>query len=162
MMKLILTVPLVAFALLALGALYVWGSIRYWLWNKQRNREVANDLDISGDWVELTLRPPLKATRHTQHLTVLVDGYHRNPGDHPFQLHLPDGTAANLEVIIVDEGGESFLLRPAVYAEGGVGYTRPYAARPRSPGGTSYPKVRMRCDKPFRASKVIWVDMNLK
>ena len=162
MMKLILTVLLVAFALVALGALYVWGSIRYWRWNKQRNYEVASDLDISGDWVELTPRPPLKATRHTQHLTVLVDGYHRNPGDHPFRLHLPDGTTANLEVEIVEVGGESFRLRPTVYASGGVGYTRSRAARPRQPGGTSYTKVRMRCDKPFRASKVIWVDMNLK
>jgi hypothetical protein len=162
MMKLILTVLLVAFALLALGALYVWVSIRYCFWNKQRTREVASDLDISGDWVELTPRPPLKAQRHVQNLIVLVDGYHRNPSDHPFRLHLPDGTTADLELVIVDEDGESFRLRPSVYAEGGVGYTRPHAPRPRLPGGTSYPRVRMRSDKPFRASKVIWVDMNLK
>ena len=161
-MKLILTVLLVAFALVALGALYVCVSILYWRRNKQRNREVANDLDISGDWVEVTPRPPLKATRHVQHLTVLVDGYNSTPGDHPFKLHLPDGATANLEVVIVAEGGESFRLRPTVYAPGGVGYARPRAARPRAPGGTSYAKVRMRSDKPFRASKVIWVDMNLK
>jgi hypothetical protein len=162
MIRLVLTILLVAFALLALGALYVWASIRYWLWNRQRDREIANDLDISGDWVELTPHPPLKATRHVHQLTVLVDGYHRNPDDHPFQLHLPDGTTANLEVVIVDEGGESFRLRPTVCASSGVGYKRPHAPRPRRPGGISYTKVRMRSDKPFRASKVIWVDMNLK
>jgi len=133
--------------------------VRRHLWSE---REVASDIDISTAWVELSPAPLLKATKRVQQLIILVSGCERGRHDFQRQLPLPDGTAADPEVVLVDEGGESFRLRPSRPAPSGVGYVLGRASEPGQARGKRYPKVRLRSDKPFRASKVIWENSNPK
>jgi len=156
------TVLLVAFSLIALWAVCVWGARMYWRNTLYSEREVASDLDLSEDWVELTPRPYLRARRRVQHIAIVVDGYHRSPHDGRRQVLLPDGTTANPEVEIVDKDGERFQLRPGSYTSCGLWYRRAGATHSGPPDGTIYTKVRIRSDKPFRASKVMWGDANPK
>ena len=123
---------------------------------------MASGVNISTDWIEITPKPPLKATKLVQGLIILVDGYNRSVEDTRNQIPLPDGTTANPEVELVDETGRSYQLHPSLLVSSGVGYTGDYAPHSSMSQDRSYTKVRIRSDKPFRASKIIWENMDFE
>ena len=161
-MKLIVKILLILGGVIALIVLFLFGSIMYWFATKQSDREVASGVNISTDWIEITPKPPLKATKDVQDLIILVDGFSRSIEDVRNQIPLPDGTTANPEVELVDETGMSYQLHPSLLVSSGVGYTGHYAPHSSLPQDRSYTKVRIRSDKPLRASKIFWENMNLK
>ena len=160
-MKLTLKILLIIIVIVAVAILWVIVSTSYWFATKQSDREVATGVNVSTDWLEITPRPPLKATKQVQHLIILVDGYSRSLDDTRNRLPLPDGTLADPEVEVVDESGNVYQLHPSLLVSAGVGYTGHYAQRSSLPQNKSFIKIRIRSDKPFRASKIIWENENL-
>ena len=158
-MKPVVKVLLALAALVLLVILYVTGSTIYWWKTKQSDREIATNVDISSQWTELSPQPPLKSTKQLQYLIICVDGYTRTlPDDTRLQIPLSDGTTANPEVVLVAEDGNAYPLRPSSLLSTGVGYS------PAATGASdiSFTKVRIRSDKPFRASNIYWENLNLK
>ena len=161
-MRPVFKILLILLVIVAAAVLYVIGSTYYFFATKQSDRDVTTGLNVSTDWVEVTPQPPLKATKQEQYLIILVEGGHGSPETTGNQLPLPDGTVANPEVLIVDERGTEYRLHPSLILSSGVGYTGHYGERSSLPQDTSYTKVRIRCDKAFRASRIIWENLNLK
>lgn len=155
-MKLVFQILLILVAIVALTVLFYLGSFYYWL--RQSVREVASNVNISTDWLELAPQPRLKVTKHVQSLIVLVDGYRRGNDDTRNQIPLPDGTLVNPEVEILDDSGKVYRLHPSRLVSAGVGYTADHSF----PRDKSFVKIRIRSDKPFQASKILWENMNLK
>ncbi len=152
------SVLLVLVALIALLILVGVGAVHYFFATKQSIREIARDIEISSEWCELRPQPALRATKHVQDLIILTDGYRRTDADNRTQIPLPDGTTAGPEVLLVDERGNDYPLHASLLIESGVGYT----AESWLLRGKSFPIVKLRCDKPFRASKIFWQNMKLK
>jgi hypothetical protein len=157
-MKPILKVVLVFVAVIAMAVLFVVGSIIYWFATKQSDREIARNVLISSEWSELTPQPPLKATKQVQDLIIMVDGYNRTLEDTRNEIPLPDGTTANPEVVLVDADGRSYPLHSSLLVSSGVGYTTDSSLL----RDKSFSKVKIRSEKSFRASNIIWENMNLK
>lgn len=161
-MELVAKILLILIVIAAVAILFVFGWIKYWFATKQSDLEVASDVDISTDWIELTPNPPLRARKHTQHLLILVEGYDRTLADSSIQLPLPDGTLATVDVEILDDTAKVYRLSPSLLVSSGLGYSGNYAPRSSLPQDKPFTKIRMRSDRPFRASKIIWENYNLK
>jgi hypothetical protein len=80
------------------------------------------------------------------------------PADTRSQIPLADGTTANPEVVLFDEKGTAYELHPSKFLSTGIGYG-PTSMLPRH---TCFTKVKIRNDKPFRASNIYWENYNLK
>lgn len=160
-MRLAFKILLILIIIIAVAVLFVIGRTIYWFATKQSDREVATDVNISTDWLEITPQPALKATKQVQTLIILIDDYNRTLDDTRNQLPLPDGTLADPEVEVVDESGKEYRLHPSLLVSSGVGYTGDYAPRSSLPQNKSFTKIRIRSDKPFRAAKIIWENENL-
>ena len=154
MKLLIVLIWILVVAVAAIILLYV-GFYLYLFIVLRTSRKIARHLDISTNWMELTPQPPLRAKKQSQHLQILVDGYNRGDEDRNW-IRLPDRTIVNPEVEIWDEYGRVYDLRPSSLIPSGVGFTGKFAPRSSFPQDRSYTKVRIRSDKPFQASKVIW------
>jgi hypothetical protein len=157
-MKPIVKVVLVFVAVIALAVIFVVGSIIYWFATKQSDREIACNVLISSEWSELAPQPALKATKQVQDLIILVDGYNRTLEDTRNEIPLPDGTTAHPEVVLVDPDGRNYPLHSSLLVSAGVGYTTDSLLL----RDKSFSKVKIRSDKPFRASSIIWENENLK
>jgi hypothetical protein len=157
-MRLALKILVLVVAVVAVAVLYVVGSTIYFFKTKQSDREVATGVDVSGDWVEISAQPPLKATKQVQHLILTVDGYNRSLEDTRNQLPLADSTLVSPEVEIADERGMVYRLHPSRLISSGVGYTTDSSLL----RDKSFTKIRIRCDKPFRVSRIVWENENLK
>jgi hypothetical protein len=157
-MKPIVKVILSAAVLLGIATLFVVGSVVYWFATKQSDREIVRNLQISTEWSELTAEPPLRPTKQVQYLIITIDGYKRSVEDTRNQIPLPDGTTTNPDVILVDENGKTYRLHGSLLVSSGVGYT----ADSSFLRDKSFTKVRIRSDKPFRASTIYWENVNLK
>lgn len=157
-MILFLKIILILSAGIVLIFLFFVGLSIYRIATRQSDREVASDVNISTDWLELTLQPPLRATKRVQHLIICVDGYDRSVEDTRDQILLPDGSTANSEVEILDESGKVYQLHPSLLISSGVGYR----ADSSLPQDRSFTRIRIRSDRPFQASKIFWENFNLK
>ena len=157
-MKPIVKVLLVVAALVALAVLFVVGSTAYFFATKQTDREIARDVEISTQWIELTPQPPLKATKQIPTLIIAVDGSKRPLDDTRLKILLPDGSTANPEVVLGDANGNMYQLRASQILSTGLGYTAGSSLLRDEP----YTKVRIRSDKPFRAANIYWENLNLE
>jgi hypothetical protein len=154
-MKLVIVLIWILAAAVAAIILLYLGFYLYLFIVLRTSRKIARHLDISTDWMEITPRPPLRAKKERQRLQILVDGYQRGDEDRNW-IRLPDRRIANPEVEIWDEYGKVYDLRPSSLITSGVGFTGKFAPRSSFPQDRFYTKVRIRSDKPFKASKVIW------
>jgi hypothetical protein len=125
---------------------------------KQSDLLIASNVEICSGWTELAALPPLKPTKQAQYLIIAVDGYKRSLTDTRNQILLQDGTTANPDVVLVDSDGNSYQLQPSLLISSGIGYRAASAFSK----GMRFPKVRIRSDKPFRASNIYWENLNLK
>jgi hypothetical protein len=151
---------MIKYILIGLGCLillYV-GFIAYSLLTRQIDREIASNLPISSDWVEINLRPPLEAGNLTQTVILYIEGYKRDIADTRQQIIMPDGTILIPEAQVIDEYGNVYPLKIGQWLSNGVGFTRDFDAGSNSkfPQDRAYPKVRIRSDRPFKISKVFW------
>lgn len=161
-MELVAKILLILIGVAAFAILLVLGWIEYWFATKQSDIEVASDVDISTDWIELTPKPPLRARKHCQYVLIFVDGCDTTSDDSSTHLFLPDGTSVTVDLEILDNTSKAYKLSPSLFIESGVGYSGNYAARSSFPQDKPFTRIRMRSDKPFRASKIIWENYNLK
>ena len=142
----------------SLGAvgLLIYGYVTYWFATKQIWRELAQDVLISSDWLEISPRPNLKARHHVQYVYLAIEGYDPDRFAPLGPITLPDGTELNPEVQVLDDYGQVYSLKGLSRIGSLVGFGASF------PQERFYTAVRIRGDKSFRCSKVYWECSRLK
>jgi hypothetical protein len=151
------TVKTVLILIGSLGAacLLIYGYVTYWFATKQIWRELAQDVTICPDWLEILPRPSLNAKHHVQHVYLAIEGYEPDRIA-PFPIRLKDGSELNPEVQVLDEYGQVYNLKWRSLIGSLVGFGADF------PRDRLYTSVRIRCDKSFRCSTVYWECARLK
>ena len=123
------------------------------------DRDVAGSTAITSQWLEITPVPALKPAGKTSLLILELKGDY-TPDFQAQMLRFPDGTLGMPDVLLVDQQGNVFPLhflmvhhrdRTGSNVMGGAGF-----GAPDLPTDRSYPKLRVRSDKPMKCSKIIW------
>lgn len=122
-----------------------------------RDQKVSGELVLSPEWVEITPDEPLSFPKRSQAVILdVAEPLVRGDMDWA-RVRLADGTLIRPELQLVERDGrvtDVELLRGYSNNVGGhVG---------RLPGGRVYTKVRVRCDRPLRVSRIIWHSWNGK
>ena len=164
-MRLVLNIASVAVALaIIVTALYVMSLVRGVAYV---DHVVAENVPVSGAWLEITPPHPLKTTGRAQYLSVGVKGAAPPPkriggldphGENRDRVELLDGTSATPEIQLVDESGQAYDLRAEMddYAGKGFALRADAGALPSSTPARAFTVVRIRSDKPILISKVTW------
>lgn len=142
-------------ALLLLFLAY-WALVFYWLATKQSYREIARDVLISTDWLDIQPGPPLKVKHDVQHVYLAIEGYKHDLEDPLIPITLEDGTTLNPEIQVIDEDGRVYKLKGLAIVGTLVGF------RAKFPRDGVYTRVMIRGDKPFRCSNVYWECSRMK
>ncbi len=126
---------------------------------------VAENVQITDDWTEITSDNPLEPTKMVQKVQLLIEGYKHDIHNSDFgNITLSDGTKINPEIEIVDESGKVYKLKDSQRVGDLVGFS----VDEKLHGSHSFPKdvtykaIRIRSDKPFQCKKIIWYDYDLK
>jgi len=149
--------------LIGLGCLLVLvgGFVAYAMYkSKSVNQVVATDVLVSPEWTEITPGSSMKVNRQIQAVVLIIDDYRHNASDKIWQIKLPDGTVVKPEVQIFDEYGNVYDLHDSGRSNHDINFTPKSSAE--FPEDRNYTKIRIRSDKPFQISKVIWRNRNLK
>ncbi|HEY0457818.1 MAG TPA: hypothetical protein VGC97_01625 [Pyrinomonadaceae bacterium] len=165
-MKRVIKYGLIGFAVLLV---LFPGYFAYMSGHMSVSQEIASNVSISSEWTVIKPESPMKTKRDFQSVLLNIEGCktHGKKSD----LILPDGTIVNPELEILDEYGNNYPLD----SKSGVvnNYDSEsdtfelYSAGFSKKGGELpedrvYTEVRIRSDKPFVASKIIWYNYNLK
>jgi len=144
-------IPLVVFVTVVASNLY--RSI----FNPYLDYDVARDVTISSDWVEITLERPLEAERQIQYLIIDITTPYK-PDYQSWGLRLSDGSVVTPQIQLVDEQGNVYDLTHNALDEKSIGFSKrdPVSHAIDLPKGRKYPKVRIRCDKPIHCSRIYW------
>jgi len=146
----------IAFAILIGIVVLLWGLL--WLDFRSLNseQEVAGQITISNDWIELTPKEPLKPSKDKQEIVLdSAEPLIRNNSDLK-KIQLENGTVVKPELQLIDQYGNIFnadVLRyptPSLYNNGISCYV------PRLPQERAYTKVRVRCDQPLKLARIVW------
>lgn len=149
--------------LIGLGCLFIlFGSVVAYIFYDASaiNQTVATDVSITSEWIELASDSSIKPEKQVQEVVFVIDGYKTDFRDNSFQIKLPNGTVVNPEVQIFDENGNAYELMHSGFTNNDITFT------PKTNGGflkdRNYSKLRIRSDKPFQVSRIIWRNRNLK
>ena len=130
---------------------------------------IAPNIEISEQWTELVVSPPLKAINAEQSVNIYFPGtrnWDMKTDSQWYQsLFTPDGKPITIEVQIVSSAGTTYPMK-AISLGGGVGFSyrgedpppssinSPY---PRLPKNMEFTKVRIRANRPIHGGEVKWV-----
>ncbi len=137
------------------------GLVAYTMYkSKSVNQVIATDVLVSSEWTEITPSSSMKVNRQVQSVVFIIDGYRHNVSDKIWQIKLPDGTVVKPEVQIFDEYGNLYDLHDSGRSNNDINFTSESNAEFSE--DRNYTKIRIRSDKPFQVSKIIWRNRNLK
>jgi hypothetical protein len=121
------------------------------------DREIADSVTASSEWVEITPKEPLQSQRQIQQIILYLEKPIKKD-ENSWKIVLADGSAVMPEVQLVDQHGNRFDLTDPVfiYPAALPSYMLRGFGIQDLPRDRVYPKVRIRSDKPFQISKVVW------
>jgi len=136
-------------------------------------RTIAKDVQITGEWRDFPIAPPIKALYRDQTIMLGIKDYDWSSEGNSFTapLKLPDGTIVDPQIQLVDSLGNSYPFHHsgAVRTGGLLGSTDEPVFRagssdnsPDLPRDKEFTKLRIRSDVSFRCSRIEWVDYNPK
>ncbi|MDT7542179.1 MAG: hypothetical protein QOE33_2083 [Acidobacteriota bacterium] len=154
--KLLLTAGLICLVPLFIFAAYLTPALYRAILNPYLEYDVARDITISSEWVEMTPKKPLEAERQVQYLMLDITTPFK-PDYDSAGLHLSDGSLVIPQVQLVDEQGTTYDLKPAAGEKGMAFYwSNPNPHEVGLPKDRKYLSVRIRCDRPFHCSRIYW------
>lgn len=130
-------------------------------------REIAQDIKVNENWIELTPSSTMKMNRRFQAVTLVIEGAKTSSID----LFLKDGTQIRPEIQIEDVYGDWYELRGGSYTvrswdlEKDTHEVASASFKPFNhefPTNTQFRRIKIRSDQPFVAKKVIWKNYNPK
>lgn len=123
-------------------------------------RKIANNIQISEDWTEITPQPLVKATTKIQYIGLKLDNIKGWKDDAHETLQLNNGDELKIEIELVDEKGNITSLFP-----NGIGEFIEFGKRTKSKEnledayfqtGTNFYKIRLRSSKQILVSEIVW------
>ena len=155
-------VLVVILAGLLLTAFLLYGFYAFFMYSVKamhRKQTVAENVQITSDWLEITPENPLEATKQVQKIMLSIEGYEHDIEKNDFgNIKLADGTNINPEVQIVDENGKIYQLLDGMRLGNDVGFTPNQDFQKKM----TFKSVRIRSNKSFRCQKIYWYDYDLK
>ncbi len=152
------------FIILSLFAVMAIGYYSYSL--KAKERVVVENVSLTQSWQEFTINPPLTVQKipyqNLQNIRLYVED--REKWDYqnlPKQAFImPDGTLASIDLELVDESGEVYMLDELSLGVG-LGFT--YLPEKSDSLFSNFPKdsrfslLRIRSETPVEISKISWI-----
>ena len=126
---------------------------------------VAENVQITSEWLEIKAETPLKITKRVQNIELLIEGYEHDINKNDFgNIQLKDGTFVNPEVQIVDENGKTYQLKYSQRSGDLIGFSlnEKIHGTHSFPKEVTYKSIRIRSDNPFLCKKIIWHDYDVK
>ena len=121
--------------------------------------QIATDVQVSSDWIEITPQPALTVCNQQQFITITIEGYNQTINEVDNATVKPDEKFLKPDVQIIDDQGIVYNLKIDAQELNGIRFARDNApGSDRSfPRDSYFTKVRIRSDKPFRSSKIYWM-----
>jgi hypothetical protein len=151
-----LKATLIVFGVVVFIPLAYFGLVFFWLATKQSYREIARNVLISADWLNISPRPPLKVKHDVQHVYLAIENYKHDRAAPLRPITLTDGTELNPEIQVLDEYGQVYNLKGLTVVGTVVGFSTDFQS------DRVYTEVKIRSDKPFHCTKVYWECSRLK
>jgi hypothetical protein len=163
--KVIIGVVAALFIMAGLAAAFAYVVI----FEKQSTRKIGENIQVSREWTEVVIEPPLEIEKQIQSISLRIEGARYNSNTKHNQL--ADGTIIEPEVHLRDSSGKWHIMR------GGAGFVSDYDSNSQTfeangilftlgtagvPRSTRFVAVRIRSSQPFVCSDVSWTVYNLK
>ncbi len=130
-----------------------------------RKQTVAENVQVTTEWTEITSEQLLEPTKRVQKVQLLIKNYKDDIQNPDYgNITLSDGTKVKPEIEIIDENGKVYKLKEGSRNGDLIGFS----VDEKSHGSPSFPKdvkyktIRIRSDEPFQSEKIIWYDYDLK
>lgn len=143
----------------AIGFLGLVGCIYY---NEHTIRQnLAKNIEISPEWTDIPIDPPVTPIRMSQHIFIYVDGMSATIDRNGVYMKLKDGSDVKPQIEMVDESGTVYPMDSwsLLNSDPGVAFRNELDDEI---AGKRFKTLRIRSDIPFKASKLEWMDMHLK
>ena len=133
-----------------------------WLYitNRTFDQTLVTDLNVSSEWTEIPVDPPLQTRRQVTELVMTIPDYKNNRRG-VSEITLPDGRMVQPQIEVIDTEGNIHHLKHSGFAY--TGYRDLIIFTPK--GGfpdTTYRQVRIRSDVPFTCGQISWRERNPK
>lgn len=159
----IVILSVILLVVLLVGGFYAF--FMYSLKNMHKKTIVAENAQITSEWLEIKPEKPLETAKLVQNVQLLIEGYKSDIQNSDFgDITLSDGTRINPEIEIVDENGKVYKLKDSHRIGNLIGFSvdEKFHGSHSFPKDVKYKTIRIRSDKPFQCEKVIWYDYDLK
>lgn len=145
-------VILVVLSLVVFTSMNIYRSLNPYL-----DREILGTTTLTTEWLEITPKEPLQASRRVQQVTLVLEPYIKKDKN-SWGIVLPDGSVVTLEVQIIDQYGNIYnLTAPEFISTPGTNKTieRSFGIYDL-PQDRLYKAVRIRSSKSINVSRIIW------
>lgn len=116
---------------------------------KPIDETIATDIFVTSEWQDIAPSIPLKAHKEMwQTIFLKIEGFADNNDHEIWSIELENGTILKPEVQVEDLEGRIFDLKDNTRVGNLVGFS--------SPTDLTLRKIRIRSDRPFHCTKVIW------
>ena len=158
----IFLIVLIAIVCLTVGNFILFRIYRYF--NPYLDREISGQVTLSSQWLEITMKEPLRPERDRQKIIIDIEPPVKlEPSGPSMGLVLPDGSVVIPEVQLIDQDGNIYnLTSPSASFEASPGgaWQRGFGRVEPLPKNKVYTAVRIRCEKPVRCSRIRWRSYN--
>ncbi len=123
-------------------------------------RKIADNFQISSDWIEITPQPPIEAKVKIQYIGLKLDNIKGWKDESHETLWLNNGDELKIEIELIDEKGNVTSLLP-----NGIGEFVEFGKRTKNKEnledayfqiGTNFYKIRLRSSKQILVDEIIW------
>lgn len=146
-----------------------YGLIVYLQYDFSNEQVVTTDILVTESWTDIVPESPMNVSKQIQTVYLEIKGYKLdNHQAASWEIKLPDGTVIKPELQLIDGSGNTFILEHGSHLLRqdvdliGFSITANNGGNTKIPDDRTYTKLRIRSDKPFRCSKIIWSNRNLK
>jgi hypothetical protein len=139
--------------------LLYYGMVSYLLKSMYSELIIATEVPVTTEWRDLSPGAPLALSKERNGIDLVVEESLMPSGFGDKTIQLSDGTVIHPEVQLVDKTGHvtnvDLFTHPSAKhtIHGNVGSGNK---------GVSYTRVRVRCDRPLHARRVIWTGADYK
>lgn len=160
---LLIGIPLILFVIIGLVLMWAIGTSHI-------EREIAGSTMITSNWLDLSPKEPLKPSNSEQSIRLEVTEAYV-PDKQRVGMRFPDGSLAVPEVQLVDVNGTVYQLDKSSLISTNAPHEDPRNANGLGgirfhkvglPQNRIYRSVRIRSDRSFRCSKIMWEDIARK
>jgi hypothetical protein len=126
------------------------------------DQTLARNFDVTNEWKEIRIDPPVKPEYRHQALDLRPVGFTVDRTGKDSEIRLPDGTVVEPVVEIYDEHGNMFPLHKGGFTMGRNDYVDFTPGTGILPSNGSYVYLRIRSDIPFVCDEILWIDYDPK